>query len=460
MLKFRLTPASTMKKSFQIPRRTFLRGLGTIMALPMLEAMAPPIQLLAADSPYNSKFPKRMAFVYIPNGANMVDWTPKEVGTTYQMPYILEPMEKYRSDIQVLSGLAHLKARANGDGAGDHARASATFLTGCQARKTAAIDVRVGISVDQVAAARVGRLTRLPSLELSCDAVRLSGNCDSGYSCAYQHNISWKSDTTPMPPETNPRLVFERLFGSASEKETAESKARRERYKKSILDFVMDDADQLKKNLGTTDQQKLEEYLSAVRDLEVRIEQNEKFSSIQPDFDRPTGIPKDYTAYIRLMYDLLALSFQTDATRISTFITAHDGSNKKYDMLGLSDGHHDLSHHQGNEEKKKKIAKINRFHMEQFAYFLGKLKNVKEGNGTLLDNSMIVIGSGIADGNAHAHHDLPILLAGKGGGTLKAGRHVRVDEKTPMTNLYLSLLDRLNAPAARLGDSTGKLSLI
>jgi hypothetical protein len=418
--------------------------------------MIPPLKALGAADPSRS-FPRRMAFVYIPNGANMADWTPKAVGSDYELPLILEPLKAYQKQVQVLTGLAHDKARPHGDGAGDHARASASFLTGCQARKTAGADIRVGVSVDQIAAEKIGRMTRLPSLELSVEKARPSGNCDSGYSCAYQYNLSWRTESTPMPPEADPRLVFERLFSNNSAGEMDAGRAARIRYRKSILDFVSEDADRLRRNLGHTDQRKLDEYLTAVRELEVRIEQSEKFAAALPDYSKPSGIPADNEQHIRLMFDLLALAFQTDTTRVATFLMAHDGSNRPYPALGVSDGHHDLSHHGNDEAKKQKIAKINRYHVSQFAYFLEKLKAVQEGERTLLDNCMIVYGAAISDGNRHNHDDLPILLAGGGGGTLQPGRHVRMDKEIPMTNLYLSLLDRMGVPAERVGDSTGKL---
>jgi hypothetical protein len=424
----------------------------------MLEAMAPPVKLLATESAEGTKaFPKRMAFVYLPNGMNMADWTPAEIGTDFELPLILEPLKEQRQDLQVMTGLAQTRARANGDGAGDHARANATFLTGMQARKTAGADIRAGISVDQIAASKIGRLTRFPSLELSCDRGRMAGECDSAYSCAYQFNIAWKTPTTPMAPEIDPRQVFERFFSNGRRGDIEEGRANRERYHKSILDFVLEDAKRLKSNLGYTDRRKVDEYLSAVRELETRIENAEKFATTIPDYQKPTGIPKEYEQHIRLMYDLMALAFQTDTTRISTFMVAHDGSNRAYPSIGVSEGHHDLSHHGNDASKKQKIAQINRFHTTQFAYFLEKLRAVKEGEGSLLDNCMIVYGSAIADGNAHAHHDLPVLLAGKGGGTLTPGRHVRYPTETPMCNLFLAMLDRMGASVERFGDSTGIL---
>lgn len=449
-----------MHKNWRIQRRTFLRGLGTMMALPMLEAMLPAGKLLAANRE-QKLYPKRMAFVYVPNGANMADWTPAKVGTDFDLPQILQPLKPHQNELLVLSGLAQDKARAHGDGAGDHARASAAFLTGCQPRKTPGVDIKVGISVDQIAAERLDRETRFRSLELGCESNRQAGNCDSGYSCAYQANISWKGESTPMPPEIDPRLVFERLFANNSSGEISENLARRKRYQKSILDFVLEDARQLQQKLGYTDRRKLDEYLSAVRELEQRIEQAGQFATALPDADRPTGIPggpDGFEQHIRLMYDLQALAFQTDTTRISTLMVAYDGSNRPYKSIGISEGHHDLSHHGNDETKKQKIAKINHFHSSQFAYFLGKLKAIQEGEGTLLDNCMIVYGSGIGDGNAHNHDNLPVLLAGRGGGTVQSGRHIRFGQETPMTNLYVSMLERMGVSVDRVGDSTGKLA--
>ncbi|MBI3875345.1 MAG: DUF1552 domain-containing protein [Verrucomicrobia bacterium] len=444
-----------MNTSWHIPRRTFLRGLGTMMALPALDAMIPGSALAAAAG---KKSPVRMAYIYTPNGQNMQNWTPATLGADYEVTPILEPLKSHRQDFALISGLAHTKARANGDGPGDHARANATFLTGCQAHKTAGADIRVGVSVDQLAAQKVGQQTKLPSLEVGCDRGRSVGSCDSGYSCAYQFNFAWKSATQPIPPEIDPRQVFERLFAGVNKAESAEARARRENYQKSVLDFVLEDAKSLQSKLGTTDQRKLDEYLTAVRELEQRIEHAEKFASALPDFSKPTGVPTDYEAHIRLMYDLMALAFQTDSTRVATFLVAHDGSNRSYANIEVHEGHHDLSHHGGNAVKLEKIAKINTFHATQLAYFLDKLKSVREGDRTLLDNCMIVYGSGIADGNAHAHHDLPVLVAGRGGGAIRTGVHREYPKETPMANLYLSLLDMMGAPAKQMGDSTGKLA--
>ena len=451
-----------MNKSWHLPRRTFLRGLGTMIALPALEAMQPAKALAALTKGAASSAPRRMAFVYSPNGMNMADWWPESIGNDYKLSPILEPLQAHKNDFQVLSGLAHTKGRANGDGPGDHARANATFLTGCQARKTAGADIKLGVSVDQIAAQQIGSRTRLPSLELSCDRGRSAGSCDSGYSCAYQFNFAWKTETQPLAPEVDPKQVFERLFAGGKKSDLDQGRILRERYQKSLLDFALEDAKRLKANLGATDQRKLDEYLTAIRELEQRIENAEKFAMAIPATTRPKELPKgyDYEQHIRLMYDLMVMAFQTDSTRVATFLVAHDGSNRPYPKIGVTEGHHDLSHHGNDEVKKAKMAKINRFHTTQFAYFLDQLKAVKEGDGTLLDNSMIVFGSGLADPNRHAHHDLPILLAGRGGGTLKPGRHVDFPQETPMSNLYLSMLDRMGVTASQVGDSTGKLEQI
>lgn len=428
------------------------------MALPALEAMVPATKVLGANSAApGSVNPKRMAFIFVPNGAHMPDWTPATEGANFELPPTLQSLQSVRENLTVLTGLTHDKARPHGDGAGDHARGAATFLTAAQARKTDGADIRVGVSVDQVAAAKLGMQTRFASLELGCDREQRTGNCDSGYSCAYSFNIAWKTESTPLPAEVDPRLVFERLFGGGNSKKSAASRGARQAYQKSVLDFVLEDARQLQSKLGYTDRRKLDEYLTAVRELEQRIERAEQFATTLPDYSKPNGIPKVNQDHIRLMYDLMAMAFQTDTTRIASFILAHDGSNKSYPFLGVSEGHHTVSHHEHNEEKKAKIAKINRYHVEQFAYFLEKLKSIREGEGSVLDNSMIVYGSGIADGNAHNHDNLPVLLAGGGGGTIQSGRHIRVSKETPMANLYMSMLERMGAPVERFGDSTGAL---
>ena len=451
-----------MLKHWQLPRRTFLKGVGTAITLPLLEAMLP-VKAAAAlgEAATKKAFPTRLAFFYVPNGINMNEWTPKETGADFQLPSTLQPLQDLRADFSVLSGLTCDKARPHGDGGGDHARAQSAFLTGCQARKTDGANIKIGISADQVAAQQIGRFTKLSSLELGLERGLNAGNCDSGYSCAYSANMSWRGEATPMSKEIDPRAVFERLFGNGNRNETAESRAKRDLYQKSILDFVLDDARTLKSQLGTTDQRKVEEYLTAVRELEQRIQRAEAVAAQMPDASKPTGIPREYREHARLIIDMLVLAFQSDCTRVSTLMLANDGSNKSYKEIGINDGHHETSHHGRNKEKLEKLAKINRFHIEQFAYFLTKLKSIKEGEGTLLDHSLIAYGSGISDGDAHNHDNLPILLAGHGQGTAQPGRHVRYAKETPVTNLWLSMIDRAGATSVeKLGDSTGRLENI
>lgn len=455
-----------MRTAKQISRRTVLRGLGTAIALPWLEAMSASPALLAAPAGATGSeaaAPLRMAFFYVPNGAHMADWTPKEVGSDFALPYILEPLSAYKDDLLVVSGLAQKNGAALGDGGGDHARALSTFLTGCHPFKTDGANIRAGISVDQIAALKVGGQTRFPSLELGIDRGAQSGSCDTGYSCAYSSNISWRTESTPMAKEVNPRLVFDRLFTSQNATGTAASRARRDFYKKSILDYVSEDAATLKGRLGISDQRKVEEYLTAVREIERRVDlasnqnQNSKTGGDFPQLARPSGVPREFQEHVRLLSDLMVLAFQGDVTRISTFMFANEGSNRSYAFIDVPEGHHDLSHHGNDPKKHEKIKKINRLHISQFAYVLNKLKAIKEGEGTLLDNSMIVYGSGISDGNRHNHNDLPVLVAGKAGGSIQTGRHMKVADNTPLNNLYLSLLDRMGTPVDQFGDSTGRV---
>jgi hypothetical protein len=406
------------------------------------------------------KPPVRMALLCVPNGKNMDDWTPKTEGTDFEMRPILEPVAKFKSQMLLLSGLTLNGARALGDGPGDHARSCAAFLTGAHPKKTHGADIKNGISVDQAAAEAIGKLTRLPSLELGLERGAQSGNCDSGYSCAYSSNLSWRTPTSPVAKEINPAAVFDRVFGNQDLDEQTKSRSKRQRYKKSVLDFVLEDANDLRRKLGATDQQKLDEYLYAVRDIERRIDGADKLSGPEedvPDYPRPAGVPRQFDEHIRLMFDLMALAFQTDSTRVISFMYVNEGSNRSYKEIGVPEGHHDLSHHGKNKDKLEKISKINRFHVSHLAYLLEKLSEVQEGEGSLLDNCMVMYGSGIGDGNRHNHDDLPIALFGKGGGTVQPGRHVRYAKETPLTNLYLSMLDRMNVPVTSFGDSTGRL---
>jgi hypothetical protein len=445
-----------MKRSWQISRRTALRGLGTAIALPWLEAMSTAAGV--AGGAATKAAPLRMAFFYVPNGVHIPAWTPGQVGSNFELPVTLEPLAPFKDDLLVLTGLAQQNGFALGDGGGDHARSLASFLTGTHPLKTDGANIRAGVSVDQVAAEKLGNLTRFRSLELGIDRGAQSGSCDTGYSCAYSSNIAWRSESTPVAKEVNPRLVFDRLFASSNLNESAAAKAKRDLYRKSILDFVNDDASSLERRLGAGDKRKLDEYLTCVRELENRITRSEEGTKVDLDgVARPDGIPKDYEQHLRLMFDLMALAFQGDVTRISTFMYANEGSTKSYSFIGVPEGHHDLSHHGGDPKKHEKLKKINRFHIEQFAYFLAKLKSIPEGDKTLLDHSMLVYGSGISDGNRHNHNNLPILLAGRGSGTITTGRHIKYEKQTPLNNLYLSLLDRMGTPVDSLGDSTARL---
>lgn len=426
-----------------------------MMSLPFLESLAG----RASAAAKSVVKPVRAAWLYIPNGVNVEQWMPKGEGMGYEMSPTLKEIEKHRNDFMVVSGLMQDWARSHGNGGGDHARATATFLTGCMPKKTAGADIHLGISVDQIAAQKIGHLTRLPSLELSTDGQRSSGKCDSGYSCAYQFNLAWKNETMPMAPEMDPRLVFERMFGLGSTSGKGVEAARAKRMQKSILDTVLGEARSLQGKANPGDRRKLDEFFTSVRDIEQRIERAEKFAAEMPDVKIPEGVPDSYEEHIRTMFDLMVLAFQTDTTRLATFMLAHDGSNRSFPELGVPDAHHYLSHHQNDPQKLGKIAKIDQFYLRQFGYFLGKMKAVKEDGVSLLDSSMIVFGGGIGDGNRHNHDNLPILLAGRGGGTLTPGKRMVLAQETPMTNLYLAMLERLGVPAQKVGDSTGKLEL-
>lgn len=441
-----------------LTRRTVLKGLGVSVALPFLEAMVPSTALGSGAAGSPRTLPRRMAFFYVPNGVHVQEWTPAREGRDFSLPRILEPLQPFKDDMLVLSGLTVDKARANGDGPGDHARAMAAFLTGCQPRKTAGADIRAGISVDQLAAVRIGSATRFPSLEIGCEGGRQAGNCDSGYSCAYSSNLSWRSEATPQPKETNPRAVFDRLFGGPSREEAGRGSALRAEFNQSILDFVQEDATALRHSLGAADIRRLDEYMTSIREIERRVDAAAPPPVAPAGATRPSGTPASYRDHMRLMADLLVLAYQTDVTRVSTCVFANEGSNRSYREIGVSDGHHDLSHHGNNREKLEKISRINQFHIEQFAYFLQKLRDTREGEGTLLDNCMVLYGSGNGDGNRHNHDELPILLVGKGGNTITTGRHVRYSRNTPLCNLFLSMLDRVGVEVPRFGDSTGRLS--
>jgi hypothetical protein len=401
----------------------------------------------------------RLAFAYVPNGIIMDSWTPKSAGTDFEFPATIKALAPFRENLLVLSGLAHHNGEALGDGGGDHARAGATFLTGVHPRKTMGADIHLGISVDQIAAQALGSKTRLASLELGCEDTRTVGNCDTGYSCSYTNSISWRTPTSPMPPETNPRLVFERLFGTLDTSLDPNARARLNADRRSVLDFASERTKRLTATLGESDRRKVDEYLYAVRDVERRIQSAESESRrIPPTIEKPAGVPLKYSDYAKLMFDLQALAFQADVTRVATMVFSREASSHSYPEIGIEDGHHPLSHHRGNEDNIAKLRKINAFHVSLFGHFLDRLKNTPDGDGSLLDHSMLVYGSSLSDGNKHLHNDLPVLLAGGGNGSLKPGRHVTYEKDTPMTNLYMSMLDRIGIHPESIGDSTGKVA--
>lgn len=434
-----------------------LRGLGTSIALPLLDVMRPMTSY--ADNGSVRKHPVRMAFVFVPNGVNMGEWTPSYEGNLAGLPSVLSPLSDLKTNFNVLTGLTQQNAFALGDGAGDHARSAAAWLTGCHPKKTSGANIRAGISFDQLMASRFGDKTRFASIELGCERGGLAGDCDSGYSCAYSNSISWRSPSTPVAKEVDPRLVFERLFQNGDPNESPVARQARIAENKSILDFVLDEAKALQRNLGATDRLKLDEYLTGVREIERRLTMTEKSNADQVGSSLgaiPKGIPAEYSEHVRLMGDMLVLAFQTDLTRIGTFMFANEGSNRSYKQIGVTDGHHELSHHQMNAAKLDSIRKINQFHIDQLGYMLRKMKSIKEGDRTLLDNTMVVYGAGIGDGDRHNHDDLPILVAG-GGSFIKTGRHIKYKNATPMTNLLMTMADRAGVPVETIGDSTGRL---
>ncbi len=447
-----MTMSRTLLNS--LSRRTILRGIGTGLALPLLESMTLP-RLLAASTAAPTG-PVRMACIFVANGAIMDKWKPTGEGKEYQLSPTLEPLAPFREDMMVLSGLTQNHARANGDGGGDHARNASAYLTGAQPRKTSGADISVGQSIDQSVAERVGNQTRLPSIELGIDRGRNAGNCDSGYSCAYSSNISWKSATTPTSKEVNPRSAFERLFGNP---QTVADAERRLRNRRSILDFVSEDSKRLQQAVSGADRQKLEEYFSSVRDIEQRIARADSRPKEIPELNLPEGVPSDIKEHIQLMFDILLVAFQTDSTRVATLMIADAGSNRTYPEVDVRDGHHELSHHQNDAAKMEKIARVDKYLVERFGYFLEKLKTTKEGDSNLLNNSMILYGSAIADANRHSHDDLPIILAGHGGGTINTGRYVQHPNETPLNNLFLAMSERMGTKLDSLGDSKGVLDL-
>jgi hypothetical protein len=436
-----------------LPRRTFLRGVGSAaIALPFLDAMSPAF----ASSTIPGGAPIRMAFFYVPNGMIMDAWNPTYEGKFQEMPRSLKALEPFKDDILQIGNLTHNTGRALLDGAGDHGRCCGSYLTGVQVKKSLT-EIKSSISFDQIVANEIGKQTRFPSLELGMEDARQAGDCDSGYSCAYTNNLAWRGESQPLPPMLDPRALFERMFGTGQPM-TKEERARQTVYRRSILDFVTESTHKLESTLGPTDRRKLDEYLSAIRQVELQVERAEKDTTpIEPGMDKPYGIPADFSEHFKLMSDMVAIAFQADQTRIVTFLMTREGSSRPYRELEIPDGHHPLTHHRNLPDLMEKVRKINEYHVRQFAGFIEKMKATKEGDGTLLDNSMIVYGAGLSDGNAHLHEDLPTLIAGRGGNYIKTGRRMVVRRETPMCNLFLTMMDRMGVHPEKFGDSTGRL---
>ena len=433
-----------------LSRRTFLHGVGATIALPYLDAMTP--AFASAAKPVT-----RAAFVYTANGIIMKDWTPTKIGNNFDLSKTLSPLRNFQDQTVIISGLDHKNGEALGDGPGDHARAGASWLTGAHPKKTRGADIRNGQSIDQAIAQQIGQTTPLPSLEIGLQDVRMVGGCDSGYSCAYSNTISWSSPTTPLPYETNPRRVFERLFGDG---ETTDPKARAMQLKqnRSLLDFVLQDTQRLVPKLGASDRSKLSDYLDSVREVERRIQNVEQREAAElPALDRPEGIPPSFEDHLKIMSDLIAIAFQADLTRVVTFMFSREGGNRAYPSIGVPDAHHGLSHHQNDPVRMARLQNIDQYHVEMLSYLLGKLRDSADDTGSILENSVVLYGSSLSDSNAHLHNNLPTVLVGGASGKLKGGRHLRVPDGTPMTNMLLSIADGLDVPIEKFGDSSGHL---
>ncbi len=441
-----------------LSRRTVLRGLGASLALPLLDSMVPALSAVRATAAAPTR---RLGIVYVPNGIFMNRWTPAAEGTAFEMTPTLEPLAPFRDRMVILTGLSNKQGDAlPGEGAGDHARAAGAYLTGVHPKKTEGADIQAGVSMDQVAARVLGTETQLASLEISLDSKEPVGACDPGYSCAYANTLCWRSPTTPLPMENDPRAVFERLFGSSDSTDPAVWRLRR-REDRSILDGLTRKVSRLKQELGPGDRSKLDEYVEAIRDVERRIQKAEEQSARElPAIDQPAGVPSSFEEHARLMFDLQALAYQADLTRVSTFMMSHETSQRAYPEIGVPDAHHPLSHHGGDAEKIAKLVKVNLYHARLFAYYVEKLRATADGEGSLLDHVTIIYGSGMSDGNAHNHHNLPTILVGGGAGRIQGGRHLKYAPYTPVTNLFLSVLDKLGVPAEKIGDSTGKVDLL
>lgn len=435
-----------------LDRRSLLRGAGLALGLPLLESMTPLAR--SAFAAVEPTPPTRMAFIFFPNGAIMPDWKPSGSEEEWQLSKTLAPLESVKSKLNVIANLAHNNGRTGSDGAGDHARCGATFLTAARPVKTSS-NIKLGISIDQIAASQLSGQTRLPSIELGLEPSRNGGSCDSGYSCAYSSNISWRNETQPMPKEITPRMAFERMFNT----DDGTQRRQRDLVRQSILDVVAQDAARLINRVGQTDKRKLDEYFTSVREIETRIERSEQQDrQVLPDIEIPFGRVESFREHARLMYDLIAIGFQTDTTRIATLMLDNAGGNRRYIEVDVKDAHHEMSHHRNRRENVENLRKVDHYLVQQFAYFLEKLDSIRDiGGRTLLDQSMVMYGSGISDGNRHDHGDLPIVLAGSGGGKIRTGRYIAPKVERPMGNLFLSMLDIMGTPVESIGDSSGRL---
>jgi hypothetical protein len=433
-----------------LSRRTFLRGAGTALALPLLDAMIPSLTA-QAQTPVAPERLRRLGYVYIPMGCDGTRWSPPGAERLDELSFILNPLQPVKQHVTVLSNLELRNAYP-----GTHATSNSAFLSAARARLTESADYYLGTTADQIAARQIGRGTQLPSLELSMDLMNLAGQCDNGYACVYQNNLSWSSPTTPLPSEAHPRVVFERLFGDGAT--TAERRAAL-RSRASLLDSVMEEFTQLNNQLGPADRARVAQYLDTIREVERRIQRAEANAAANRmrDLDRPAGVPPSYADHARLMFDLQVLAFQADVTRVITFQLARETSNRTYPEIGVSDPHHPLTHHGNDPAKVEKVARINRFHVSLFAEFLAKMRDTREGNGSLLDHSLLLYGSGMGNGNQHDHDNLPILVAGGAAGRMRGGRHIRFAQPTPLANLHLTLLDKVGVRLDSFADSRGKV---
>jgi hypothetical protein len=439
-----------------LPRRAFLRSMaGATIALPLLDSMIPSMTALAATAA-NPK--SRLGFIYVPHGAVMDKWTPAAEGAGFEFTPILSPLEPFRERVTIVTGLANKAAESQGDGGGDHARSAPSFLSGVHPKRTEGEDIHAAMTIDQIAAGKIGQDTPLPSLELGTEDTGLVGVCDVGYSCAYMNSIAWRTPSTPLPMEINPRVVFERLFGDGS---SAAERLAHKQEDRSILDSVTQETGRLKKGLGPRDNARIEEYLDNVREIERRIQKAEKQAADTslPVPETPIGVPESFDEHAKLMFDLQALAYQADITRVSSFMLARDLSQRTFPQIGVPEPHHATSHHGNNPGTIAKLAKINNYHVTLLAYFIAKLKSTPDGDGTLLDHSMILYGSSMSNPNEHNHFPLPLLLIGGGLGQLKGGRHLKYPERTPMSNMLLSVMEKSGIHMDKMGDSTGKLEV-